>query len=225
TCFASAKQQLTSLRAQVFELDVLERDLHDVVAMQLPGNYAFIGHAREIVVNRSFPIELDCHVLANALDVVVIKILGLKDFLDQFWIGLLHEAAFGFSIRAEVLTIKRTPKDLPNISLWTGDGKLLSIENLAANLDAAVSFSIFHANLEGQLKVFVVLLTAQKGVEGDFFVAVRADNRPVLYGPKLVDQPFPSLQVFAVEECLGRVVLRSARRAVRPKCEWSQSGE
>src|SRR5947208_2314209 len=57
---------------QLPELDVAERDLHRPAAVELPGDDPLVGHGREVTVDHRDVVDRDGHVLADALDVVVV---------------------------------------------------------------------------------------------------------------------------------------------------------
>src|SRR5262249_52980422 len=158
---------------QVLELDVLERHFHDVAAVELPGDDAFLGHLGKIIVNGSLSIKLDCDMLSHAVDVIVVELFGLESFLDHFAWGLLHHAA-------EFLSIKAAPELLSDVTLRTFDPELLTIEDFTANLHTAVTFAVFQANLERQLEVLVFLFAAQEGIERHFLLAARSNDRAIL---------------------------------------------
>ena len=64
----------------------------------------------EVAVDGRLAVELDGDVLADALDVVVVEVVFLEDFLDDVGRGLLHHAA-------EILAIEAAPVDFADVAL------------------------------------------------------------------------------------------------------------
>src|SRR5262249_20945942 len=139
---------------------------------------------------------LDGDVLADALDVVIVEVFHLEDFLDEVGVGRLHHATKVFAVEA-------APVLLAHVALRSGDSEGLHVMDVAANLHAAVAgFARSELDLKLQLKILVLLLAAQKRVEFDPLGRRRTDDGAVLDAPELIDQAFPAGQILAVEELL-----------------------
>src|SRR5262249_37071258 len=147
------------------------------------GDDALGGELVEVVIDHRLAVDLDGHVLAHALDGVVVEVVLLDRLLDEVGRRLLHHAP-------EVLAGQATPEALADVALRAADGVLLVVEDLAADLHAAVAGAVLEADLEGQLEVAVLLLAAQEGVEPGVLLGA-ADDGPVLDAPVL-GQPLPA---------------------------------
>src|SRR5260370_12017896 len=65
---AALHSALLLARAEVLELDVLERHFHDIAGVRLPGDDAIVGHLVEVLIDRHQAVEVDRAVLADHLD-------------------------------------------------------------------------------------------------------------------------------------------------------------
>ena len=64
-----------------------------------------------------------------------------------------------------LLAVEAAPVAGADVALRAVDGELLRVDDLAADLDAAVAVAVLEPHLERQLEVLVLLLAAQEGVE------------------------------------------------------------
>src|SRR5262249_11807554 len=153
-------------------------------------------HLRELLVNGRLAVELDGHFLADDLDGVDVEAVLVDELADDFLRGLPHHAA-------ELLAVEAAPVLGADVALRPLDGELLPVEDLAADLHAAVALALLEPDLELHLEVLVRLLAAQERVE---LQPVRrgADEGAVLVAPVL--EPFPPAQVLGEERRVLRVL-------------------
>src|SRR5262249_35767885 len=92
-------------RAQVLELDVPEDHLHPHPSVELPGDDPLVGQVGEVGVHGRLAVQLDRDVLAHALDMVVVEVLGLEHLLHQLGGRGLQHLALTWFAAAEVLAV------------------------------------------------------------------------------------------------------------------------
>src|SRR5262249_12375739 len=136
-----------------------------------------IEHLRVITVHGGLAVELDGHMLADALDVVIVEIVFLQCLPDELLWRLLHQAAEQFAVQA-------APVDIAHIGLRTSDGELFAVDEGAANLDAAVGLLAGELHLALQLEIAEIALAAKECVERNRLGAA-ADEKSLLPSPEL----------------------------------------
>ncbi len=190
---SSWRQERSSARLLDFlELDVLEDHFHLPARVQLKRDDAIFGHLGEFFIHGRLAIELDSDFLADAFNGVVVEIVRLEHLLDEL-------AVRGFHHAAELLAVEAAPVRAAHVALRAADSKGLHVDDLAANLDAAVA-GLGHLDLERHFEVLVLFLAAQEGVELETLLGTGADDGAVLHAPELIDQSFKAGQILAVEE-------------------------
>src|SRR5262249_40609774 len=103
---------------------------------------------------------------------------------DELLRRLLHQAA-------EQLAVQATPVDIAHIGLRTSDGELFSVDEGAANLDAAVCLVAGELHLALQLEIAEIALSAKECVVRNRLGAA-ADEKSLLQSPEL-GKPLPGL--------------------------------
>ena len=99
--------------------------------------------------------------------------------------------------------LRRTgcPSRLADVALRAGDGELLRVEDLAADLHAAVALAVLEADLESARSPCTSSCCTGRCVNGRPLAGI-ADDGAVLDAPVLLE-PFPAVEVLAVEEAVG----------------------
>src|SRR5262245_49523170 len=208
------KKATGSLLCDLLEADLAEDHFHRPAGVKLEGDDALVGEL-EIVVHRRLAVELDGDVAADALDGIVVPVAFLDDFLDQVGRCGLHHAAAAANafLRVVVLAVEAAPVDLAHVALRAADGEGLLIDDLAADLHAAVG-ALGHLHLEDELEVLVLLLRAEEGVELEA-LGGGADDVALRHRPVLVDQALPAIEILAVEKVAGFLAAERGRDADR----------
>src|SRR5205085_431832 len=106
------------LLLQVLELDLLEDHFHRPTLVQLPGDDSGVGQLGKVIIYGRFTVELDGHVLADALDGVIIEVVFLERPEDDLFGSRLHHAA-------EVFAVQAAPIHLAHVALGSLDRKVL----------------------------------------------------------------------------------------------------
>src|SRR5262249_43484575 len=133
------------------------------------------------------------HALANAANAVVVESSRLDNLVANLPGSLLHHAAAQFPVQA-------APVAFAHVALRPPDDELFRIDQRASDLHSAVARPTFagQAHLECQLKIPVLLPTAQESVESEIVRPRGPLDHAVLHAPVLIE----SLPAVRVQEVL-----------------------